>query len=344
MSNEALAEVQLLENLKGHRLGPYMSFNPVNSTQIWQWCSAMGEKNPTYQPGEQQMAPPAMMQMWTMRNIDDQYAPGSTSAAPYQVFDEMKVMGYPENVAVSYDLNFHRYLQNGEQAKHYTTIVNISDKKTTGLGVGFFVTERVEYLTLDEEVFAEALITYFQYRAEERKNSGDSKPSAAGESAGKPQWPPSTGHRYRQPDFTTMDPALISVGESLPELQLPITHKLIVGGAIASQDFIPMHHNLPAAKAAGMADIFMNILTTGGLLARYLGDWAGSCSRLKQLKFNLMAPNFPGDTMVMGGEVSAVEMLSDGAEVRVSFVGMNGLGYHTKGSASILLPLAKTTK
>ena len=39
MSNEALAEAQLLENLKGHRLGPYMSFNPVNSTQIWQWCS-----------------------------------------------------------------------------------------------------------------------------------------------------------------------------------------------------------------------------------------------------------------------------------------------------------------
>ena len=53
MSNETLAEAQLLENLKGHRLGPYMSFNPVNSTQIWQWCSAMGEKNPSYQPGEQ---------------------------------------------------------------------------------------------------------------------------------------------------------------------------------------------------------------------------------------------------------------------------------------------------
>ncbi len=344
MSNEALAEAQRLENLKGHRLGPYMSFNPVNATQIWQWCCAMGESNPSYQPGEQQLAPPAMMQMWTMRNIDDHYAPGSTCAAPYQVFDEMKVMGYPANVAVSYDLSFHRYLHLGEQAKHYTTIVNISDRKTTGLGVGFFVTERVEYLTLDEEHFAEALITYFQYRAEERESTGDARPSATAQSAGEAPWFPGTGDINRPPDFTTIDPAMISVGETLPELQLPITHKLIVGGAMASQDFIPVHHNLPAAKAAGMADIFMNILTTGGLLARYLGDWAGSGSRLKQLKFNLMAPNFPGDTMILGGEVSALELLSEGAEVRVDFAGMNGLGYHTKGWASILLPVAKKSQ
>ncbi len=37
-----------LQALTGHRLGPYLSFNPVSRVQIWQWCSAMGDQNPLY--------------------------------------------------------------------------------------------------------------------------------------------------------------------------------------------------------------------------------------------------------------------------------------------------------
>jgi len=97
--------------------------------------------------------------------FNDRYAPGSTSAPPYQVFEDMRALGYPANVAVSYDIRFHRYLRLGESARHFTSVVNISDRKATRLGTGYFVTERVEYLTLDETVFADALITYFQYQA-----------------------------------------------------------------------------------------------------------------------------------------------------------------------------------
>ncbi len=95
------------------------------------------------------------------------------------------------------------------------------------------------------------------------------------------------------------------LGQALPELAIPITHKLIVSCAVASQDFIDVHHNAPAARAAAMPDIFMNILTTSGLCARYLTDWAGSGSRLQKLSFKLMAPNVPGDTMIMQGQVTA---------------------------------------
>jgi len=334
MKSDKLTELQLLDAQKGHRRGPYMSFNPVSSTQIWQWCSAMGDHNPGYLPGDQQLAPPAMMQMWTMRNIDDQYAPGSTTVAPYGVFDEMRLMGYPANVAVSYDINFSRYLRPGERPRHYTTVVSISDKKTTGLGIGFFVTERVEYFTLDEKLFAEASITYFQYQPAEQKSADDT----ATETPMKTQWPPNPGHRNRQPDFVDIDVATISPGRKLPVLYIPITHKLIVGGALASQDFIPVHHNLPAAKAAGMPDIFMNILTTSGLLARYLSDWAGTGSRLQQIIFSLLAPNLPGDTMVMEGEVTAVERQQSGAEVHVSLAGKNRLGCHARGEAILILP------
>ncbi len=91
-----------------------------------------------------------MVQMWTMRDVNDCYAPGSTDVPPYQVFAEMTALGYPANVAASYDICFFRYLRIGERAKHFTTVANISDRKTTALGIGYFVTERVEYLTLDD--------------------------------------------------------------------------------------------------------------------------------------------------------------------------------------------------
>lgn len=331
-------ETSVFRGLEGQRLGPYLSFNPVNATQIWQWCSAMGDHNPSYLPGPRQIAPPAMMQMWTMRDIHDNYAPGSTTAAPYQVFDDMALMGYPANVAVSYDITFMRYLQPGDQARHFTTVVNISDKKTTGLGVGFFVTEQVEYLTQDEQLFARALITYFQYRADTDGDSPVSTPELNSQNADNDQKYDDECSRGWQTDFSDADINAIKAGDNLPELTIPVTHKLIVGGAIACQDFISVHHDVPAAKAAGMPDIFMNILTTCGLSARYLSDWAGEGSRLKNIQFSLLAPNFPGDTMILQGEIEAVTAASFGVEVALKFVGKNALGYHVKGRATLALP------
>ena len=44
----------------------------------------------------------------------------------------------------------------------------------------------------------------------------------------------------------------VNVGDSLPELPIPLTTSLIVGGAVASRDFTPVHHDKSAAQAAGM--------------------------------------------------------------------------------------------
>lgn len=329
MSTEHVSEAEQLEQLKGHRLGPYMSFNPVTRTQVWQWCSAMGDRNPSYSREENPIAPPAMMQMWTMRDFNDDYAPGSTDAHPYKIFDDMSAMGYPSNVAVSYDITFLRYLAFGERVKHYTTVVNVSDHKTTGLGVGFFVTERVEYTTVEEKPFAEALITYFQYRASAQDETG----SAVGKVL--PLQDPEQPADNWQTDFQDVAASGLSVGDTLPELIIPITNKLVVAGAIATQDFIPVHHNVYKAVEAGMPYVFMNILTTSGLCARYLGDWAGQGSRLRHIKFNLMAPNMPGDTMTMEGEVAEI----DGNEVAIKFGGRNSMGYHTRGSATVALAI-----
>ena len=126
-----------------------------------------------------------------------------------------------------------------------------------------------------------------------------------------------------------MNIASIKVGEQLPSLEIPMTARQIVSGAIASQDFEDVHHDKAAANAKGTPDIFMNILTTNGLVGRYLSDWLGSAGRIKRIKLNLGAPNFPGDVMTFSGEVSAM----NDNEIEVQFKGKNGLGNHVSGTA-----------
>ena len=341
MSQEKTADQALdLQALTGNRVGPYLSYNPVSRVQIWQWCSAMGDRNPLYLDDDYRgkagfdrvVAPPAMMQMWSMRDVNMEYAPGSTAAPPYQVLDTLSENGFPGNVAVSYDITFHRLLLEGDRAHHYTTVVAISDLKRTALGEGYFVTERVEYLDQNEQLFAEALITYFQYKPAASGNA-----DAADEPAAARPAEAGLTENHWQTDFTDISYEQLTEGEALPELAIPITHKLIVSGAAATQDFIDVHHNAPAAKVAAMPDIFMNILTTSGLSARYLSDWAGPGSRLKTIQFKLMAPNVPGDRMVMQGRVSKLEQAAGEKRVTVEFAGRNGLGFHVTGSATMAL-------
>ncbi len=138
--------------------------------------------------------------------------------------------------------------------------------------------------------------------------------------------------------------SLPSVGEALPEVSIDISAKLIVAGAIASRDFQDVHHDKDAAQALGTPDIFMNILTTNGLVGRYLTDWAcersgaeaASEARVQNVSIRLGAPNFPGDCMQFTGEVTAVDKDSGMVEVRLS--GRNSLGDHVTGTASVVLP------
>jgi len=129
---------------------------------------------------------------------------------------------------------------------------------------------------------------------------------------------------------------LPKVGDSLPELSIDITARLIVAGAIASRDYQDVHHDKTAAQALGSPDIFMNILTTNGLVGRYVTDWAGQGARLTDVSIKLGVPNFPGDTMVFSGEVTTVD--EGDATVVVGIVGKNKLGNHVTGTVTVALP------
>ncbi|HMX10729.1 MAG TPA: MaoC family dehydratase [Burkholderiaceae bacterium] len=128
----------------------------------------------------------------------------------------------------------------------------------------------------------------------------------------------------------------VSVGDELPPLTLPITVQLIAGGAIATRDYFPGHHDAQAARELGSPHIFMNILTTNGLVQRYVENWAGPDCRLADLKIKLGAPNYPGDTMTFTGSVT--DKRADDRSVLVTLKGSNSMGPHVSGTVRVRLP------
>jgi acyl dehydratase len=128
----------------------------------------------------------------------------------------------------------------------------------------------------------------------------------------------------------------IEVGEELPPLDVELTAAIIVGGALASRDFTPVHHDRGAAQEAGMSDVFMNILTTNGYVGRFVTDWAGPDATIRKVSIKLGGPNLPGDTMKMRGRVVAVDEAESTAQVEVA--AKNAWGDHATGTVTVALP------
>lgn len=137
-----------------------------------------------------------------------------------------------------------------------------------------------------------------------------------------------------KPDARLSEGDAVKAGDRLPPLEIPVTRTLIVAGAIASRDYQDVHHDPDLARQKGSPDIFMNILTTNGLVGRYITDHFGPRAELRRVAIRLGAPNHPGDTMVLTGTVEEVD--GDTATVRV--VGANGLGEHVTGTVTVRVP------
>ncbi len=136
---------------------------------------------------------------------------------------------------------------------------------------------------------------------------------------------------------TTRTFGSVTLGEKLPPLKIDVTAGLIVGGALASRDFTPVHHDKAAAQATGLPDIFMNILTSNGLMGRFVTDWTGPEAALKSIEVKLGAPNVPGMVMTITGEVTAKDDAA--GTVIVSVSGDNNVwGTHMAGKVCVALP------
>ena len=128
---------------------------------------------------------------------------------------------------------------------------------------------------------------------------------------------------------------MIAVGTELPAWELPVTPTLVVSSALATRDFQDVHHDRDLAIERGSKDIFLNILSTTGLVQRYVGEWARSALGpgfvIRSCGVRLGAPAYPYDTVRFTGTVAAVE---DGL-VTVDVVGAVSLGNHVSSKVVI---------
>lgn len=129
--------------------------------------------------------------------------------------------------------------------------------------------------------------------------------------------------------MTTVD---LTVGARIPAWEVPITPTLVVSTAIATRDFQDVHHDRDIAQAAGSQDIFVNILTSTGLVERYVTDWFGPETNVVGIAIRLGAPAYPYDTLTFTGEVTSVQ---DGLAV-ISVTGAVSSGQHITGTVKVV--------
>ena len=132
----------------------------------------------------------------------------------------------------------------------------------------------------------------------------------------------------------------LAVGDELPSLALDITATHIAAGAIATRDFMPVHHDRDYAQAQGAPDIFMNILSTNAHCSRWLTDWAGPDAMVRKLAIRLGVPLMPGATLTFTGAITALAEDGDEGRVEVEFRATTDIGDHVTGTAALTLPLA----
>ncbi|MFJ9244221.1 bifunctional MaoC family dehydratase N-terminal/OB-fold nucleic acid binding domain-containing protein [Streptomyces sp. NPDC101776] len=114
--------------------------DPVNEPMIRHWCEAMGDTNPAY-TGPDAIAPPTMLQAWTMGGLSGHT--GRTGAYD-ELFDLLDEAGCTSVVATDCEQEYLRPLRPGDEVTFDAVIESVSDRKTTKLGTGYFVTTRMD--------------------------------------------------------------------------------------------------------------------------------------------------------------------------------------------------------
>jgi uncharacterized OB-fold protein/acyl dehydratase len=149
---EALTQIKAAGGAK-----PRAGRDPVNQPMINNWVEAIGDANPIYvddaaasaagHPGI--VAPPAMIQVWTMFGLAGDRPKDDPMGPIMQLFDES---GYIGVVATNCEQTYHRYLRPGEQVSITSEMGDVVGPKQTALGEGWFVNQHIVWRVGDEDV------------------------------------------------------------------------------------------------------------------------------------------------------------------------------------------------
>ena len=138
---------------------------------------------------------------------------------------------------------------------------------------------------------------------------------------------------------TTLDWKTIKIGDALTPMHIDVTATVVVAGAIATRDFMPVHHDRDYANSQGSPNIFMNILSDTGFCTRFLTDWAGPEAMVRKVAIRLGVPAYAGSKLEYTGSVTATSEVDGEGLVEIAFRATNDQGDHLSGTAVVGLPL-----
>lgn len=138
----------------------------------------------------------------------------------------------------------------------------------------------------------------------------------------------------------TLDWHAIQVGDPVTPMTVNVTATVVVAGAIATRDFMPVHHDRDYAATQGSPNIFVNIMTDNGLCSRFLTDWAGPNAMVKKIAIRLGVPAYAGSLLEYSGQVTGKSKGGHEGLVEIAFRATNDQGDHVSGTATISLPIA----
>jgi uncharacterized OB-fold protein/acyl dehydratase len=136
---------------------PRAARDPVNQPTINNWVEALGDRNPIYtdeaaardagHPGI--VAPPAMIQVWTMFGLGGERPTDDPMGPMMELFDGA---GYVGVVATNCEQTYHRYLRPGEEVSIASEMRDVIGPKQTALGEGWFINQHISWRVGDEDV------------------------------------------------------------------------------------------------------------------------------------------------------------------------------------------------
>ncbi|HYQ35866.1 MAG TPA: bifunctional MaoC family dehydratase N-terminal/OB-fold nucleic acid binding domain-containing protein [Mycobacterium sp.] len=274
---EAVAQIKAAGSSK-----PRAARDPVNQPTINNWVEAIGDRNPIYvdeaaaraagHPGI--VAPPAMIQVWTMFGLGGERPKDDPLGPIMQLLDEA---GYIGVVATNCEQTYHRYLRPGEEVSITSKMGDVIGPKQTALGEGFFVNQHIIWRVGDEDV---AEMNWRILKFKPRESSGASsvpadldpdammRPSSSRDTAF--FWEGVKAHELRiqrRPDGSLQHPPVPAVWQ---DKGLPIDY-LVASGKGTVFSFV-VHH---APKVPGRTLPFVIALVELEEGVRMLGELRG---------------------------------------------------------------------
>jgi acyl dehydratase len=335
---------------------------PVEHGYIWTSCSSVENGNPIFWDDAVAeaitggpIAPPCMVSVWFRPH---HWAPGrSHQLLPLQVhFDLKERLGLPEAVMTDDTIEFHEPVRLGDLLRTHQVLRSVSRPKETKLGEGRFWVIDVVYRNQRDELVAVETYTGFGYRRTSpgpvsgaaSASAGSASPGEVGDRAPGLEGEAcsgSGGDDTAKPSFAIGDrPRLLAgdvkAGVRLPKLSYDVTATTVVLGALATRDWRPMHHDKDfAVERNGTRDIFLNTPNQAAWFERFITDWTGPHGRLGRIGFRMKGSVFPGDTMVLRGEVVGASNATEGIGwVDLALELAVGDAVATSASARVALP------